>query len=142
MSIEKEYHDLDRRELTILGRWFWGTVVAVVATFFWAVGAYAEEVPVHVIEQNGIVIKLMSTPCVDPKSLAQINPQMAPKFKASDSMWPEKDGTKKRYAGCWLEVKAGEYGMPEDVFVFVFEDNTSGVVPKAEALKKTGLTGV
>jgi hypothetical protein len=106
----------------------------------WSTKAYAEEIPVHVLEQNGVVVRLMNTPCVDPVSIAQINPAFLHRFKAIDSMWPE-NGQIKRYAGCWVEMSKEETGA-EEAFLLVFEDGAKGVVPKAEAVKKRGQTGV
>lgn len=139
MSIEKEYHDLDRRELTVLGRWFWGTVVAVAAFFFWAAGAYAEEIPVYVIDQPQVKLKLMPSECSDPVSLGLANtgpPQFLSRWKSIQSVWQEKDGSWKEYAGCWLELKAEEVGAPDDLFVFTFSDGASGQALKSVVLNK------
>lgn len=121
-----------------------GRVLALVAVLIltaWATGAYAEEIPVHVLDKDGVEIRLMNKPCVDKVSISQINPAFLDRFKAIDSVWPEKDGTRKRYAGCWALLAKGEYGMPEDTFLLVFEDNTNGAVPKSEFSKKTGHYG-
>ena len=142
--MNKEWDDMEARRITILGRWFWATVLIVVFTFLYFLPrAEAQvDIPVYVIEQNGVTIRLLDKPCVDKVSLANIAPAWHAKFKALDSLWPEKDSTKKAYAGCWLEVKQGEEGMIEDVFILVFEDNHAGVFPKVEALKKMRLRGV
>lgn len=39
---EKEWDDLDRKYLTVMGRWFWLTVIMVVATFLWFSPAFAQ----------------------------------------------------------------------------------------------------
>ena len=134
------------RRLTIMGRWFWFTIIVTAFTFLYFLPGMAGaqstvDIPLYVIEKDSVLIRLLNKPCVDKVSLSQIAPEFHAKFKALDSVWPEKDGSKKSYAGCWYEVKAGEYGMPEDVFVLVFSDGASGVVPKSEAAKKTGLRG-
>jgi hypothetical protein len=106
----------------------------------WSTKAYAEEIPAYVLEANGVTIRLMSGPCVDGVSLGMINVQHQGRFKALDSIWPEPTGMKK-YAGCWTEMSKEETGS-EEAFVLVFSDGTSGVVPKAQSLKKPGQTGI
>lgn len=127
--------DIALKVYTVLG------IACAAALLFVAIEARAVEIPVHVLEKDGVTVRLMGTPCVDPKSIAQINPAFLPQFKAIDSVWPEKDGSRKRYAGCWAEIKAGEYGALEDTFVLVFEDNTSGMVSKSEFKKVRGQRG-
>ena len=95
----------------------------------------AADVPVHVLEKDGIEIRLMNSPCVDPVSVSQINPQFFEHFKGLVSVWPEKDGSRKAYAGCWAELPGGE------AFVVVFADNTNGVIPKSEFRKVKGQVG-
>lgn len=126
---------------TVLPKWFWAGVIFIVSVVLYAMPVRAQDIPVHVLEKDGVEIRLMGTPCVDPKSIASINPAFLSRFKAIDSVWPEKDGSRKRYAGCWAEIKAGEYGALEDTFVLVFEDNTSGAVPKSEFKKVKGQQG-
>jgi hypothetical protein len=104
----------------------------------WATKAYAEDIPLHVAETNGVEVRLMGTPCVDPVSLSLVKPQYLERLKAIQSTWPEKDGTRKAYAGCWLELTADE--SPEPAFLLVFEDGTHGVVPKSE-FKVKGQSG-
>lgn len=141
----KEWDDMEAKRITILGRWFFVTIVIAAVAFLYFLPRMASaqvDIPVYVIDKDSVVIRLLNKPCVDPISLSQISPEFHSKFRALDSTWPERDGSKKDYAGCWYEVKAGEYGMPEDAFVLVFSDGASGIVPKSDAMKKTGQRGV
>lgn len=147
---DKEWDDMEANEarrLTIMGRWFWVTVVIVAVTFLYFLprmaGAQGSQVdiPVYVIDKDSVLIRLLDKPCVDKASLSQIAPEFHAKFRALDSVWPERDGSRKSYAGCWDELKKGEYGMTEDAFILVFSDGASGIIPKSEAAKKTGLRG-
>jgi hypothetical protein len=106
--------------------------------------AWAEEVPVHVYEQDGLVVRLLSSPCVDPASQMTVYtqaPQYLERLKALDSVWRMKDGTTKPFKGCWLELSKEEVQGPEDVFVLLFEDGDRGVMPKSEFVKKRGQSG-
>jgi len=133
----------DRKHLRV---WV-GRVLVLLALAAWTIyvtKAYAEEIPVYVSEQQGIVVRLMAGPCVEPLSQQIVMsgpPQHVAKFKAIDSEWPMKDGTRKKFAGCWALLTAEEAGAMEDVFVLVFEDGMVGGVLKSEFLKKAGDTG-
>lgn len=138
---EKEWGDLDRRELTILSRWFWGVVVFAVGAFLYFAPkvVWAEDVPLHVLEKNGVEIRLMDTPCVDEISKGLVKPKYHSRLKAIQSVSPERDGSRKPYAGCWLEFTQEEYPVP--AFLLVFSDGQSGVVPKEEFRKVRGQSG-
>lgn len=148
MSDDKEhsYHDFYKDELTVLSRYFWLTVVAVVALFLYFAPrvAWGQDIQVHVVEQQGVKMRLLSTPCADPLSLsivATAPPQWADRWKAISSDWLQKDGTWGAYAGCWLLVSKDEVGTPDDVFVLVFSDGAVAQVFRAELLKKPGDKG-
>jgi hypothetical protein len=105
--------------------------------------ALAEEIPVHVFERQGLLVRLMPGPCVDPVSVALIQraipPQFHSRFKAVESVWPEKDGTFKPYAGCWAEFSGEEADHTSPVIFTVFSDGSSGVVEKSIFTKKAGV---
>lgn len=82
----------------------------------------------HTLKQDQITIMLLDAPCVDPTSVRMIRAEKLASFRAIDSIWPEKDGSLKRYAGCWLELKAGD-GVPQDMFFMVFSDGEYASVP-------------
>lgn len=117
-------------------------LVALFAAAAVPTNALAQDIPVHVLEKDGVQIRLMNKPCVDAKTLAQINPAQAHRFKAIESVWPERDGSKKKYAGCWVRLTKEEARHHEDVFLLVFEDNTSGGVPASEFRKTKGTVGI
>src|SRR5688572_20318091 len=126
--------------LTVLPWMLWALIAgAVIAGVFYASRLHAEEIPIHVAEANGVEVRLMGTPCVDPISISLVKPQYLPRLKAIQSTWPEKDGTRKAYAGCWLELTPEEAAEP--AFLLVFEDGTHGVVPKSEFKKMRGQSG-
>ena len=116
-------------------------ILCLIALLVIATKAHATEVPLHVLDKDGITIRLMNTPCVDPISVAMIRPDMVKSFKAIQSTWPEKDGSKKDYAGCWLLLKAGESGADVDGFLVVFADGESGFIPVSEFKKVKGQVG-
>lgn len=120
----------------------WLGVVRLLVLVSVATQTHAVEIPVQVLEKDGITIRLMNTPCVDPVSVAAINPAFLARFKGLESVWPEKDGSRKAYAGCWVELKAGESGAFEDGFLVVFSDGESGFIPKTEFKKTRGQVGV
>ena len=143
MDGDKEYdYEFPRIPgITVLPWIFW---IALSALAIWATKACAEEIPAHVLEKGGVVIRLMRTPCLDPRSQMMILsglPTHAHKFKAIDSEWPMQNGARQKFAGCWAEFKKGEIGNDEDVFIVVFEDGTGGAVAKSEFTKKPGDKG-
>lgn len=120
---------------------FWVLVVVFAASLLYGLKhARGEEVPLHVLEKDGVEIRLMGTPCVDQTSIGLIQPAYLPRFRAIDSVWPERDGTRKRYAGCWMALTSEEAGG-EEVFLLVFEDRATGAVPKSEFRKMRGQSG-
>jgi len=104
--------------------------------------------PVHVMERDGLVIKLMSEPCSDPVSSVMI--AMAPQevqrgeWKAIESVWPMRDGSKQTFAGCWREVSkelafAITNGKEREVsFLMVFADQQGMLMTKKQFLRKKG----
>jgi len=142
MTDEKEWGDMDPKQLTILSKWFWGTVLAVVAAFLYFVPrAYAEEIPVHVIEHNdGVKMRLLPSACADPQTLLMVlnatPPQYHARWKAIASTWRMKDGSWKDYAGCWLEVTKEEANTPDSVMVLIFEDGANYQILKRDLLPK------
>ena len=143
MSEEKEYFtDFPKwLRLTVLPWYLW---VLLALTAVWATKAFAEEIPAHVLEKGGVVIRLMRGPCVDPRSQMMILsglPTHAHRFKEIDSEWPMQNGARQKFAGCWAEFKKGEIGNDEDIFIVVFEDGTGGAVAKSEFTRKSGDKG-
>src|SRR5262245_34385363 len=65
----------------------------------WATRAYSVDIPLYVVERNGVEIRLMDTPCIDPVSLSMVKPDYHHRLKAIDSIWPQRDGTRKRFVG-------------------------------------------
>lgn len=110
----------------------------------YAVSSLAEEIPVHVVDQQMVKMRLLSSPCADPVSLAMIAtapPKWHDKFKAISSQWLGKDGSWSEFAGCWMELTKEEAGTPENVFVLVFSDGASAMVLRSELLKRPGDKG-
>lgn len=101
-----------------------------------ATRAYANDVPLHYLEQRGVEIRLMSGPCVDEVSIRLIRPDQVSRFRAIQSVWPERDGTRKTYAGCWAELTPAEARNVEGGFLVVFSDGESGFIPKSEFKRK------
>lgn len=104
------------------------------------VNAHAQDVPLHVLDKDGIEIRLLDKPCVDPLSVSMIRPDAVHRFRAVQSVWPQPDGSRKEFAGCWAELTAKESGG-EDGFLVVFSDGESGFIPKAEFKKVRGQVG-
>ncbi len=127
-------------------RSWWGVVLAIIAGALIAAGVVyshklnAEEIPVHVFEQDGTTIRLMRGPCVEPMIVvfvAQAAPQYAERFKAIESVWPYRDGSVKRHAGFWMEMSTEET-RGGAAFVMLFDDGQRIVVDKAEFLRGKG----
>ena len=130
-------------KFTLLPWLLWALVVGlVIAGVLYASKVASEEVPVHVFEDKGVLIRMMPGPCVDGVSALVISmnvpPQFSSKFRAIESEWPMQDGSRRAFAGCWASFKAEEIGSTEDVLVLVFEDRQYFVVPKKEFLKTPG----
>ncbi|HEY2931176.1 MAG TPA: hypothetical protein VGK99_05470 [Acidobacteriota bacterium] len=134
------YHDFDKQELTILNKWFWAFVIFCVGLFLWSLPklAKAEEIPVHVIEHHqGVKMRLLPGPCVDPVSLAMIAdapPQFKDGWKAISSQWRMNGGNWQEFAGCWLEVDKAGIGTPENVMLLLFSDGAVVQLLKSELL--------
>ena len=120
-------------------------VVALAAAMILAPVVLAEtEIPVHVFEANGVVMRLMSTPCVDSASSMMVHvglPKYASRFKALESSWPMQDGSRMDFAGCWAELPGEVVGKDEVVIALVFSDGQAFAIPKSEFLKKRGQGG-
>ena len=141
---EKEY-DYDFPKFTILPWLIWAAVVgAVIAAVLYASKVHSEEIPVHVYDGDGVTMRLMRSPCSDPRSgmmIASEIPQYLDRFKKIESEWRMQDGSKRSFSGCWATFAKGEVGNPLDVLVLVFEDGQNFVVPKEEFLRKPGQGG-
>lgn len=100
--------------------------------------AWAQEIPLHVLERPEVTINLLPSPCVDPVSLALatrgLPEPLLKDLKAIASNWLEKDGSRKDYAGCWLDMHHG--------FLVIFSDRTYDIIDKAEFKKTKGATGI
>jgi hypothetical protein len=107
---DQEYEDLDRRELTILGRWFWGTVIAVVAVFLWSVQAYAAKVfKAEGRDGNPAALRLFDKPCTDQKVLSKVMEAMRDKLKAAQLTYGGAE-----WASCWIELNGSVYSIDEE----------------------------
>lgn len=115
-------------------------LVALGVAATWPTKAHAQDIPLHVLDKDGVQVRLMDSPCVDARSIMMIRPEALPRFKAVQSTWPEKDGSRKDYGGCWAELTAQESGG-EEGFLIVFSDGESGFVPKSEFKKVRGQVG-
>lgn len=138
-----EWTDLNKDEREKLRPIVGGILVAVflflVLLFVFPVRA--TEIPMHVIERQGVSIRLMRGPCADPASSIAIAvnlPQYVQRFRAIESTWPMQDGSRKDFAGCWGEFSKEESGAPGAVLVLVFSDGQHYTVLKDEILKKGG----
>ena len=133
----QERATLAQRVIAVLG------VVCLIVLVGIATNAAAQEVPVHVLEQDGLVVRLMPGPCVEPQGKAFFGmvPEYAPRAKALQSVWRYQDGSNRPHAGCWLELSAKESGAPEAMIILFFDDGERHVVPKSIFTKKNGQSG-
>jgi hypothetical protein len=99
-----------------------------------------QPIPLHVLEKDNVEIRLMDLPCVDEVSRSIILPAQIHRFKAIHSVWPEPDGSRKFYAGCWTELTAEEAGG-EEAFLVVFSDGKHAGIAKSEFKKVQGASG-
>lgn len=117
---------------------------ALVLAILFSGKAFAQA-PLHVLERDGVTINLMAGPCIDLTSTAMIaSSNLAGKlaeFRAIDSTWLMKDGTRQDFAGCWLELTKEQTGG-EEGFLVLFSDRTFDVVAKSEFRKAKGQTGI
>lgn len=141
MSEEKEYFGVYPKwlRLTVLPWYIWAFLIF---TVIFATTSVAEEIPLHVLDKDGVVIRLMDKPCVDPVATGMILPQALHRFRAIESMWPEKDGSRKAWGGCWAELTPEETSTGQASFLLVFGDGEHGVVAKEEFKKTRGQVGV
>ncbi len=100
-----------------------------------------EVIPLHVLEKDGVVINLMGTPCVDRVSLDLVLPKHHSRLREIRSVWPERDGSRKAYAGCWMEVTKEEANNADGGFLVVFEDREHTVIEKSEFKRGKGQAG-
>jgi hypothetical protein len=115
--------------------------ILVFGSLIYAGKSWAEDVPLHVLEKEGVEIRLMDLPCTDSSSIVMIRVEHLARFKAIHSVWPERDGSRKAYAGCWAELSKDEVHAEEGGFLLVFSDGQSGFVPKSEFKKVKGQRG-
>jgi hypothetical protein len=130
-----------RKVIAVLGAVCFLVLIAL------ATDAHAQDIPLHVLDKDGITISLMGGACEDTVSLGLIKKEFHARAKALRSVWPERDGSRKVYAGCWIELTKKDMGIPEDkkwdgAFLVVFSDGESGVIPKTEFKKVRGQVGV
>ena len=116
------------------------SLIALLVAVSWPTKAHAQDVPLHVLDKEGIEIRLLDKPCVDARSVMMIRPDALPRFKAVQSVWPQQDGSRKEFGGCWAALTAQESGS-EEGFLVVFSDGESGFIPKAEFKKVRGQSG-
>lgn len=137
---EHEMETCNRRRFV-----FWLSLILSFVIAGFIVSAHAGEIPVHVMDKDGVTVRLMPGPCADGTSmmlvLQLVPPQFHDRFKAIDSEWPHKDGTKGNYPGCWAEFSAEESGQPEAGFFVAFSDGAHGFIPKSAFLKVRGQSG-
>ena len=134
--------------LTVLPWIFWASILGLFFGFvLLSTKVFAEEVvvPVHVLEEDRTIIRLMPTPCTDPTSVLVIAMNMPPqfhtRFKAIDSEWPMQDGSRKKFPGCWAEFSTEETGEAEAMIYVVFSDAKSGFLKKSAFTKLRGQKG-
>lgn len=119
MSDEKEWSDLDKRELTILSRWFWSSVIVAVALFLWFAPGVSWAGPVYQADVDGVKIVLTDEECRLP-AVANL------KRRAT---WTEKG---KVYEGCY----GGHPTFP--IVMAYFADKTVVVLPAELFTKVAG----
>lgn len=110
----KEWEDLDRKELRIMGAWFWLTVVMVIVGFFLFSPAFAA--PVFKSTGNDdkpMSLRLLDKPCTNSKVLAAINekarPELRARFKEAQLLY-----SGKMWASCWIEMNEIVYSIDEE----------------------------
>jgi hypothetical protein len=139
------WHDFYRDDLTVLNNWFWAFVVFVVVVFlyfgpliYWA-KAQAEEIPVHVFEDERVSLKLFAAPCEHDgaKALAANSPlkDAANKLQKAESTWlvtTPMGLIRLDFSGCWVEyTHNGRQG-----YAVAFEDGEIRFFP-VEGFKRT-----
>lgn len=108
-----------------------------------APAAYGQALPLHVHEEDGISVRLMPGPCVDPVSKANILPAHVARAKAIASDWRMMDGNMKPFAGCWIELTKEEAKSAQNLFVLFFSDGEIiSVYTSAFGKKPRGATGI
>jgi hypothetical protein len=139
MTEEKQWDDMDPKQLTILSKWFWGVVIVVVAIFLWSLPrvAWADDVPVHVFEDDAVRLQLFAAPCEDEtaKQVAANSPLKDLPLKKASSAWVVQTpmgAFRIEYAGCWVEFNY----RGKDGYAVAFEDKEIRFFP-AEGFKKT-----
>ena len=99
----------------------------------------AQEIPVYVAEHDGLTLRLLPSPCIDPSSLIVITsapPQFRQGWRASSSEWRLRTGQWQTFAGCWLEIKKEDAKSEDDIFVLVFSDGMTAQIFKRDLLRK------
>lgn len=136
---------------TILPKPFWYGLLAATLLFLasgCATRPQVEEakapetvIPVHVVDQDGVKMRMLPTPCTDAMSLAMVEqtpPEYRSRWKATSSDWKMRDGSWQTFAGFWIELSKEEAGAPDAVLFFVFSDGQHGNALKGELLKPKG----
>lgn len=99
----------------------------------------AVDIPLHILDKPEVTMRLMDKPCVDPVAQMlsmQLPAELHPKLRAIESTWLMRDGSRREFAGCWVEVSKELAGV--DGYFVAFSDQTYGVVPKTDFLKTKG----
>lgn len=149
MAYDTEWSEGKRVEVTDLNkddrsrlRPIVGAVLAAMligGSLIYAVRAWAEEIPVHVYEDEGVALQLFAAPCEDEKARAavinsQLN-ELTGKLQKAASWWSVLTPigpTSMAFAGCWVEFTyRGKQG-----YAVAFEDGEIIFFP-AEGFKKT-----
>lgn len=141
LNIYDEEESGDRRR-TILPLIAWAIVIglALAAALYPAFARAETAIPVHVIEEGQLSVRMLPGPCVDAQSAMHVMaaaPQYATRFKAIESSWPHRDGTVHEYGGCWLDLSAEESGVEGGALALIFSDGARYIVPKS-AIKPKG----
>lgn len=113
----KEWDDLDKRYITIMGRWFWLTVIMVVALFLFLSPAFSA--PIYQADQEGVKIVLFDEDC-KLKEVTNLKKR---------ATWTEKGRT---YEGCY----GGHPFFP--IVMGYFSDRTVVALPSEIFIKVHG----
>jgi hypothetical protein len=129
----KPWHDWDLK----LPRW--AKLLIFLTCWPAAVLAQNKLIPLHVLENESITVHLMPSPCADPFARRVIRAEKLSQFRAIESNWRMRDGSRQDFAGCWVEEKT-ETG--EDAFFLLFNDGEHFLVLKSEFNRRRGQTGL
>ncbi|HEU4344754.1 MAG TPA: hypothetical protein VFU31_24630 [Candidatus Binatia bacterium] len=132
-DVKEERATLAQRIIVALG------VICGAALLMLALEARAEEIPVHVFEDEGVTLQLFAAPCEDEKARAAVinSPlnELTGKLQKAASWWSVLTPigpTSMGFAGCWVEFTwRGKQG-----YAVAFEDGEIRFFP-ADGFKKT-----